>query len=101
MGNGQSPIDQVDQAISVGFDHIGKIYAACNQANWSTSWILDTAQAYKNESEVGTAIRESGLKREEIYVTTKYSGLDGLDVQASFLNSLKKVSSAFLQRSFC
>ena len=23
MGNGQGPIDQVDQAISVGFDHIG------------------------------------------------------------------------------
>ena len=56
--------------------------------------VLDTAQAYRNESEAGTAIRESGLKREEIYVTTKYSGLEGLDVQTSIRNSLKNVSSA-------
>jgi diketogulonate reductase-like aldo/keto reductase len=57
--------------------------------------VLDTAQSYRNESEAGTAIRESGLKREEIYVTTKYSGLDGLDAQTSIRNSLKNVSSAF------
>ncbi|EIW82631.1 Aldo keto reductase [Coniophora puteana RWD-64-598 SS2] len=32
---------------------------------------IDTAQAYKNESGVGEAVRESGLKREEVFVTTK------------------------------
>jgi diketogulonate reductase-like aldo/keto reductase len=32
---------------------------------------IDTAQAYQNESGVGDAIRESGVKREEIFVTTK------------------------------
>ena len=26
LGNGQSPIDQVEQAISVGFGHIGTIH---------------------------------------------------------------------------
>jgi diketogulonate reductase-like aldo/keto reductase len=53
--------------------------------------VLDTAQAYRNETEAGTAIRDSGLKREEIYVTTKYSGMDGMDVQTSIRNSLKNV----------
>ena len=28
--------------------------------------------AYKNEDSVGDAIRESGLKRDDLYVTTKY-----------------------------
>lgn len=32
---------------------------------------LDTATAYGNEAEVGQAIRDSGLPREEIFVTTK------------------------------
>lgn len=32
---------------------------------------IDTAQAYGNEEGVGIGMRESGLKREEIYLTTK------------------------------
>ena len=32
---------------------------------------IDTAQAYNNEDEVGQAVKESGIKREEIFVTTK------------------------------
>jgi len=32
---------------------------------------IDSAQAYDNEEEVGRAVRESGLKREEIFVTSK------------------------------
>jgi len=63
--------DQVDQAISVGFSHV------------------DTAQAYRNEKEAGIAIRESGLARKDIYITTKYSGLNGLDIETSIQESLK------------
>lgn len=33
--------------------------------------MIDTASAYFNEQEVGEAIRTSGLKREDIFVTTK------------------------------
>lgn len=33
--------------------------------------MVDTASAYFNEKEVGDAIRKSGLKREDIFVTTK------------------------------
>lgn len=33
--------------------------------------LIDTAAAYFNEEQVGDAIRHSGLKREELFVTTK------------------------------
>jgi methylglyoxal/glyoxal reductase len=33
--------------------------------------LIDTARAYGNEADVGEAIRESGIPREEIFVTTK------------------------------
>ena len=33
--------------------------------------LIDTAQSYKNEEEVGEAIRESGIDRKEIFVTSK------------------------------
>ncbi|KDQ14807.1 hypothetical protein BOTBODRAFT_32161 [Botryobasidium botryosum FD-172 SS1] len=48
---------------------------------------IDSAQAYHNEEQVGRAFRESGLKREEIFITTKclsntggyQAALDGVD----------------------
>jgi diketogulonate reductase-like aldo/keto reductase len=33
---------------------------------------LDTAQAYGNEGSVGEALRDSGLAREEVFITTKF-----------------------------
>jgi diketogulonate reductase-like aldo/keto reductase len=33
---------------------------------------IDTAQAYGNERSVGRALRDSGLPREEVYLTTKF-----------------------------
>lgn len=33
--------------------------------------LIDTASSYGNEAEVGAAVRESGLPREEVFVTTK------------------------------
>ena len=35
---------------------------------------IDTAAAYNNEKEVGQAIRESGIARADIFVTTKLYG---------------------------
>ncbi|KZT03666.1 Aldo/keto reductase [Laetiporus sulphureus 93-53] len=78
LGGGQQATNHVDQAISVGFSHI------------------DTAQAYRNEAEAGVAIHESGLSREEIYITTKYSGVDGLDIDTSIQNSLKNLGVEYV-----
>lgn len=52
---------------------------------------LDTAQSYRNEVEAGQALKESGLSRSDVFITTKYSGLDGLDIPTSIQNSLKNV----------
>ncbi|KDQ53613.1 hypothetical protein JAAARDRAFT_49769 [Jaapia argillacea MUCL 33604] len=39
---------------------------------------IDTAQVYSNEAEVGQAFRASGLKREDVFITTKiYSSSHG------------------------
>ncbi|KIJ96922.1 hypothetical protein K443DRAFT_270581 [Laccaria amethystina LaAM-08-1] len=78
LGNGRGSIDQVDQALSVGFSHI------------------DTAQFYANEEQAGIAIRESGLARNDIFVTTKYSGVDGLDIETSVQNSLMKLGLRYI-----
>jgi len=75
---GHITTDQVDQAISVGFSHI------------------DTAQYYRNEAEAGLAIRDSGLDRHDIYITTKYSGVDGLDIETSIQNSLKNLGVQYV-----
>ncbi|KAI0769628.1 Aldo/keto reductase [Trametes elegans] len=32
---------------------------------------IDSAQAYRNETHVGSALRESGLRREDVFITTK------------------------------
>ncbi|GAA4262943.1 aldo/keto reductase [Dactylosporangium darangshiense] len=38
--------------------------------------LIDTAAAYDNEEAVGAAVRECGLPREELFVTTKLRGAD-------------------------
>src|SRR6478736_1943191 len=43
----------VEQALRLGYRHI------------------DTAQAYENEREVGEGLRASGVKRDEVFITTK------------------------------
>ncbi|KAG2751771.1 Aldo/keto reductase [Suillus brevipes Sb2] len=72
-GSGQGPIDQVKQALENGYNH------------------LDTAQNYRNEEETGVALKETGLSRSDVFVTTKYSGVDSLDVPTSIKNSLDKL----------
>lgn len=53
----------------------------------------DTAQIYRNEVEAGKAFKDSGLARSEVFITTKWSGMDGLDIPTSIQNSLKNVSN--------
>jgi 2,5-diketo-D-gluconate reductase A len=46
-------------------------YAACRRALEVGYRLIDTATMYGNEDAVGRAVRESGLPRDEIFVTTK------------------------------
>lgn len=60
--------------------------------------LIDTASYYKNESEVGQGIKESTIKREDIYVVTKLgSGGHGYDecLQA-FHESLNKLDTGYV-----
>jgi diketogulonate reductase-like aldo/keto reductase len=52
--SGRECVNAVRWALELGYRHI------------------DTAQAYGNEESVGQALRESGVPREEVFVTTKF-----------------------------
>ena len=57
--------------------------------------LVDTAQIYGNEAEVGQAIADSGLPRDDIFVTTKIwtDHLGGDELIASLKESLRKLRS--------
>ncbi|MFI5915119.1 aldo/keto reductase [Dactylosporangium sp. NPDC051541] len=55
VGDGRECEDAVRWALEAGYRHI------------------DTAQVYGNEESVGRAIRDSGVAREDIYITTKFA----------------------------
>jgi len=51
---------------------------------------IDTAQAYRNERSVGKALRDSGVARDEVFITTKfYPGKD--DAEAEAQRSLERL----------
>ena len=52
--DGRECVDAVRTALELGYRHV------------------DTAQAYGNEESVGRGIRESGVARDELFVTTKF-----------------------------
>jgi diketogulonate reductase-like aldo/keto reductase len=52
--NGPGCVNAVRWALELGYRHI------------------DTAQAYGNEESVGTALRESGVPRDQVFITTKF-----------------------------
>ncbi len=51
---------------------------------------IDTAQAYGNEESVGRAVRESGVPREEVFITTKFYPAHR-DPVAEAQNSLRRL----------
>ncbi|MBN1487091.1 MAG: aldo/keto reductase [Anaerolineae bacterium] len=59
---------------------------------------IDTAAFYGNEAGVGKAVRESGIPREEIFITTKVWNIDqGYDkTLAAFETSLKKLAMDYI-----
>jgi diketogulonate reductase-like aldo/keto reductase len=53
--NGGECVDAVRRALELGYRHI------------------DTAQAYGNEESVGQGLRESGVPRDQVFITTKFN----------------------------
>lgn len=69
--------------------------ASCLEALKAGYRHIDTAQYYENESEVGKAIKESGIPRSEIFVTTKILFAQG-SVEKSYracVESVEKIDA--------
>ena len=75
MEDEKEAYNSVRKAIEIGYRHI------------------DTAMIYENEEPVGRAVRDSGVDREEFFVTTKLWNDDILsdNAQKAFETSLKKL----------
>ena len=60
--------------------------------------LIDTAKLYRNEADVGSAVRESGLPREEVFVTTKLWNADhGYDAALqAFDRSLRELGLEYV-----
>ncbi len=78
--DGDVAVSSVKEALAAGYRHI------------------DTAQGYKNEESVGQAIKESGIPREEIFLTTKlWNANHSYDlVMSSFEESLQKLQTDYI-----
>ncbi|KAH8109889.1 Aldo/keto reductase [Phellopilus nigrolimitatus] len=73
-------------------------FPACEAALKHGYRHIDTAQMYRNEAEVGRAIHESGVPRDEVFVTTKiYHNLHGYDSTLDIVEkSLSKLGSSYI-----
>jgi len=82
FGTWQSSPDDVTNAVKIaleaGYRHI------------------DTATGYGNEKEVGEGIKQSGVPREEIFLTTKLNTPDMKDPEAALEYSLKQLDTPYL-----
>ncbi|KAH8664661.1 aldo/keto reductase [Xylariales sp. PMI_506] len=77
-GGGQRVYDMCSTALKAGYRH------------------FDTADGYKNEEEVGRAIRDSAVPREEIFVTTKLNNTDHHRVREAFDRSLTALDIGYI-----
>lgn len=78
--DGDTAIKAVKAALDAGYRHI------------------DTAQAYQNEASVGTAIQESGVARQDLFLTTKiWNANHSYDLtMQSFEESLQKLQTDYV-----
>ena len=53
--------------------------------------MVDTAQLYNNEDFVGEGIAESGVPREDVFITTKVMKCNFSCARASLMESMKKL----------
>ncbi|KAH8589977.1 NADP-dependent oxidoreductase domain-containing protein [Bisporella sp. PMI_857] len=83
-GNNDRVKDLVLNALRCGYRHI------------------DTAAAYGNERQVGEAIKESGIPREDLFITTKLAQTwhDPQDVEAALDQSLRELGLEFVPHAY-
>ncbi|KAF9039521.1 Aldo/keto reductase [Hymenopellis radicata] len=72
-----------------------RVYDMCTKALKAGYRHFDTASGYANEQEVGRAIRDSGIPRSEIYLTTKLPNYHD-KVQEMFEESLRLLDCEYI-----
>ncbi len=71
-------------------------YDAVSSALASGVRLIDTAYMYGNEEEIGQAIRDSGIPREEIFVITKIYPTQYADPESAIELALKKLDIDYI-----
>lgn len=105
LGTWQSPPDAVRKAVATALQ--------CGYRKWAPPAVagdvrkrlwpgvdfaghIDTASAYKNEKAVGEGIRDSGVPRHEIWVTTKLANTDHKCVATALQRSLQLLNTDYV-----
>ncbi|KAJ7928490.1 aldo/keto reductase [Mycena leptocephala] len=70
-----------------------QVYEMCQKAIKAGYRHFDTATGYGNEQQVGDAIRDSGIPRNEFYITTKLANGDHHRVREAFEESFKRLNT--------
>ncbi|CDZ98828.1 alcohol dehydrogenase [Phaffia rhodozyma] len=76
-----------------GPNEVRKAVAAALKAGYRH---IDTAAAYGNEAEVGQGIKDSGVPREEIWITTKLDNPHHKRAHDALADSLKKLDTDYI-----
>lgn len=76
--SGSIAYNAVKYALEIGYRHI------------------DTARFYNNEVSVGKAIRDSGIPREDIWLTTKLFPIDAWNAEKAFKTSFDKLNIGYI-----
>lgn len=74
----------------------GSTYRAVREALEIGYRHIDTAAAYENEEEVGRAVRDSGVPREEVFITSKLWLSQFDEPQRGVERSLKKLNTDYI-----
>ncbi len=74
----------------------GSTYRAVREALEIGYRHIDTAAAYENEEEVGRAVRDSGIPREEVFITSKLWLSQFDEPQKGVERSLKKLNTDYI-----
>jgi diketogulonate reductase-like aldo/keto reductase len=76
--SGRRGQESIRQALETGYRH------------------LDTATMYANEAEVGRAVRDSGVPREQVFITTKMPAERARRARATLGESLRKLAMEYV-----
>ncbi|TDB86905.1 aldo/keto reductase [Actinomadura sp. KC216] len=75
---GDTAYESVRAALDIGYRH------------------LDTATLYENETEVGRAVKDGGVDREDVFVTTKLHPRDARHARRALETSLRKLGTGYV-----